>query len=236
MENIGLLSAFLAGIASFLSPCVLPLVPGYLSFISGRSLDDLSADGGRRWRAATLIRILLFILGFSAVFVAMGAAASTVGGFLRGHLPLFNRIAGVVIILFGLQFAGVIRLRTLMSDKRYHGKVIGGPVGAVLLGAAFAFGWTPCVGPILFSILAFAGTQETVGRGVALLAAYSAGIALPLLIVGLAVDRFLGFLGRYGRYVRWIEIGGGVLLIAMGLLVFTGRFRIIADLLSAAGR
>ncbi len=235
MENIGILSAFLAGIASFLSPCVLPLVPGYLSFVSGRSLDDLSGGGEAR-RAATLIRILLFILGFSAVFVSMGAAATTVGGFLRGHLPLFNRIAGVVIILFGLQFAGVIRLRALMSDRRYHGKVIGGPVGAVLLGAAFAFGWTPCVGPILFSILAFAGTQETVGRGVALLAAYSAGIALPLVIVGLAVDRFLGFLGRYGRYVRWIEIGGGVLLIAMGLLVFTGRFRIIADLLAAAGR
>jgi cytochrome c-type biogenesis protein len=235
MENIGLLSAFLAGIASFLSPCVLPLVPGYLSFVSGRTLDDLSAGGGRE-RGATLLRILLFIVGFSAVFVSMGAAASTVGGFLRSHLPLFNRIAGAVIILFGLQFAGVIRMRALMSDKRYHGKVIGGPIGAILLGAAFAFGWTPCVGPILFSILAFAGTQETVARGVALLAAYSAGIALPLLIVGLAVDRFLGFLGRYGRYVRWIEIGGGILLVAMGVLVFTGRFRIIADLLTAAGR
>ncbi len=234
MENvpqISLFTAFLAGLASFLSPCVLPLIPGYLSFISGISIEEMTRGRGTHVRHV-LLHSLLFVIGFSAVFVAMGAVATAVGAFIQGKLVWFNRAAGLLVIFFGLQMMGVWRLRFLMSERRYHGMTGGGWVGTVLLGMAFAFGWSPCVGPILFSVLACASTAATVGRGVALLASYSAGIGIPFLLIGLGVGSFLRLLDRWQRYLRWVEAGSGLLLVVIGVLMLTGSLGRIFDSLS----
>lgn len=222
VDQTGLAAAFAAGLASFLSPCVLPLLPGYLSYLSGVSIEQME-QRGRGGTSRVLAASLLFVAGFSAVFVAMGAAASGLGSFLREHSVLLTRIAGAVIIFFGLQLMGVGRLRFMMAEKRYQGRIKTGPVGSVLLGMAFAFGWSPCVGPILFSILAYAATRETMWQGVALLAAYSAGLAIPLLLVGLGTGTFIRLLDRYSRHLRWAQAAAGLLLIVFGLLVLLGR-------------
>ena len=237
MENVSLLAAFVGGLLSFISPCVLPLVPGYLSFVSGVSLDDLRGTDDLAARAHSRRRVfvssLAFVLGFSLVFVSLGASATAIGQLVGGQLRLLGKIAGIVIIIFGLHTMGVLRIPSLYRDTRVQTQAKpAGPLGAMLVGIAFAFGWTPCIGPILAGILAIAGTQETVSEGVKLLAIYSLGLGVPFLITALAVDSFFAAFARIRRYYKWVEIASGALLVAIGVLIFTNRFTLIAQWLT----
>src|ERR671913_989737 len=235
VENVSILAAFAAGVLSFISPCVLPLIPGYLSFISGVTLDDLQgtvAPGAAvavaappATRRRVILTSLCFILGFSIVFVTLGATASALGQFVMERLRILGKVAGVVIIIFGLHTMGLLRIGWLYSEKRVQvARKPAGPIGAILVGIAFAFGWTPCIGPILAGILAVAATQDTVGSGVQLLSAYSLGLGVPFLATALAIDRFFAAFAKIRRYYHVIEIVSGVLLIAIGVLIFTNRF------------
>ncbi len=228
------IAAFIAGLVSFLSPCVLPLVPGYVSLISGVGVEELKTQDKDRKLLGQLMRnSLMFILGFSVVFIALGAVATTVGQFARDYYPVLTRVAGIVIIIFGLHLTGIFKLNFLYTDKRLH-SVKGGSSawGAFAVGFAFAFGWTPCIGPILATILAFAGSQENVGQGVALLGVYSLGLAVPFLLTSLGIDRFLEFYTRFRPHLNKVEIASGVLLIAVGALVFTRKFTLLAGWLN----
>jgi cytochrome c-type biogenesis protein len=234
MENVSILAAFTAGLISFISPCVLPLIPGYLSFISGVSIEDMKR--GEK-KSGTLKKVslntLLFVLGFSVVFTAMGASATFVGEFLLSKLSLFNKIAGVIIIVLGLHIMGVFRISFLNYEKRFHRKSRPlGPLGSFAVGLAFAFGWTPCIGPILGGILALAANQDTVGKGIALLSSYSLGLGIPFFITAVSFNTFLGFFGWAKKHFRTIEILAGLLLVAIGFLMFIGSFSYIAGLLS----
>ena len=244
-ENVTLLAAFGAGLLSFISPCVLPLIPGYLSYISGLSLDEMrgtpAVAGGSAVAVAptvgarrqVVLSSVAFILGFSLVFVSLGAAASAIGQFLAQQQALFNRIAGAVIIVFGLHTMGVLRIEWLYQEKRVHtSRKPAGLLGAGLVGIAFAFGWTPCIGPILAGILALASSQDTVGKGVQMLAVYSLGLGVPFLATALMIDRFFGAMGRIRRYYHTIEVVSGALLVVIGLLIFTNRFTVIAKWLT----
>lgn len=225
MADLNLVAAFGAGFLSFLSPCVLPLIPGYISFISGLSLGDLQASdqGGVVVRRA-FVSSLWFVAGFSAVFVALGASATAVGVLLLERLDLFRWIAGALIILFGIHLTGLIRIPFLQYEKKIDvRKRPLSAVGAFFVGAAFAFGWTPCIGPILAGILGLAATQQTVGKGMLLLLVYSAGLGIPFLITSLGVARFLKWFSRFRRYLRIVEIFSGVLLIVIGLFIVTDR-------------
>lgn len=228
MHPVGIWAAFLAGVFSFLSPCVLPLVPGYISFISGLSLEELSKEERRSVRSRPVLSAFFFVLGFSAVFIALGASASVAGRWLAAYMPVLSKLAGIVIILFGLHTAGAWPIRWLYYEKRFSASgVPPGFAGAFLMGLAFACGWTPCIGPILAGILALAATQETVRQGVLLLAVYSLGLGLPFILTGFGVNAFLRFFARYKRYIRWGEIFAGLLLIAVGILVFSNRLTMI---------
>ncbi|MBI4376017.1 MAG: cytochrome c biogenesis protein CcdA [Elusimicrobia bacterium] len=231
--NPGAWAAFVAGVASFLSPCVLPLVPGYISFISGLSLEELSQGHDRRavMRQAG-VGSVFFVLGFTLVFTALGASASAIGSFLAQHLSMISRFAGALIMLFGLHISGILPIKWLYYEKRLSASAVKPSAGgAFLMGLAFAFGWTPCIGPILASILALAATQETVRQGMTLLAIYSLGLGIPFILTALAINGFLQFFARYKRYIRWGEIGAGVLLIVIGALVFTNRLTLLVQLL-----
>lgn len=230
-ENVTLLAAFGAGILSFISPCVLPLIPGYLSYVSGVSLEDMRAPVAVRSRV--ILTSLAFILGFSIVFVTLGASASAIGRFMITRLTLLGRIAGAVIIVFGLHTMGVLRIEWLYQEKRVQTTRQPASVfGAVLVGMAFAFGWTPCLGPILAGILAIAAGQDTVGQGVRLLAAYSLGLGVPFFATALMIDRFFDALARIRKHYHKVELVSGGLLVAIGLLIFTNKFTILAQWLS----
>jgi len=208
--------AFVAGLLSFLSPCVLPLVPSYLAFVGG------SADAKR----AVLIRnSLFFILGFSLVFIALGASASALGAVLRGNLPLLARLGGVLVIAMGLVMLGVIKVPWVYRDTRpqYRGESRT-PWGAALLGMAFAAGWTPCIGPILGAILTLAGASGTLAQGVLMLAVYAIGLGVPFLLAALLMEPFMRFSQRFRRFLPAVERGAGVLLVVVGLMMLTGTF------------
>ena len=230
LSEVSIASSFLAGIVSFLSPCVLPLVPGYLSYISGVSLNELKGDVAgedtpeehRRISRRVGMTSVFFVLGFSVVFTAMGATASSVGQVLLQHQAIISRIAGVVIIVLGLHLLGVLKIGQLYKDTRFEtGRLAPGPLGAFLMGLAFAFGWTPCIGPILAAILGMAAVQETMGRGVVLLGIYSAGLGIPFLIVGFGMRYAIHTLDRIKRHMRVVEITSGALLIFIGILMTT---------------
>lgn len=197
--TLGIAVAFLAGLLSFLSPCVLPLVPSYIGFLTGLSLDEM---GSRRRTAIT--HALLFVLGFTLIFLVLGASATVLGRSLRYHRIWLERVGGVLIIIFGLICLGVIKWGRLQQEKRLHleQKPIG-YLGSVVVGMAFAAGWTPCIGPILGGIFTLASASDTLGRGMALLGAYSAGLAVPFLIAAWAVDRFVLWFQRFRRYLPW---------------------------------
>lgn len=235
--DVSLVAAFVAGLLSFISPCVLPLVPGYLSFVSGVTLDEMRTPGSGSIVAAARRRVFLsalaFVIGFSLVFVSLGASASMLGQFLMERLNLLSRVAGVVIIVFGLHTMGLLKIDWLYREKRLQttGKPAG-LLGALVVGVAFAFGWTPCIGPILAAILTVAGSQETVGEGVRLLAVYSAGLGVPFLATALAVNQFFAAFARIRRHYHAVEVVSGLLLIVIGVLILTNRFTIIAQLLT----
>ncbi len=230
MEKVNLITAFGAGLFSFISPCVLPLVPGYISFVSGVSLENMK-DGTRTKSSLGKIAVncLLFILGFSALFISLGASATYIGQFLNDKLPLFSKIAGVVVIVFGLHVMGVFRIPFLNYEKRFHAtsKRLG-LFGSFLVGVAFAFGWTPCIGPILGAILAFASTQETVSEGVLLLSAYSLGLGIPFFAAGIGMNAAMGLMRGMRKHYRKVEIVSGLLLIAVGILILTNSLQRLA--------
>ena len=232
-ENVTLLAAFVAGMLSFISPCVLPLIPGYISYISGVSLDDMRAGTSASAQRQIVFASLAFIAGFSLVFIALGASASYVGQFLMARLTLLARIAGAIIIIFGLHTMGVLRIEWLYQEKRVQApNKPAGIFGAGVVGVAFAFGWTPCIGPILAGILAIAAAQNTIGQGVRLLAAYSLGLGVPFFATALMINRFFAAFARIRRYYHAIELASGALLIVIGVLIFINRFTIVASYLT----
>ncbi len=222
------LAVFVAGLISFLSPCVLPLVPGYVSIISGVGAEQLKLKEGELFRKV-MINSGAFILGFSIVFITLGAISTEVGQVLAQYKSLLARIAGVVIIVFGLHLTGIFQIKALLADRRFH-ELKSGPSawGAFVLGFAFAFGWTPCVGPILAVVLGFAATQDTVWKGIFLLAIYSAGLAVPFLLTSLGIERFLKFYNRFKFHMQAVEVASGGLLIVLGILLVMGRFNLIS--------
>lgn len=227
-DPLGVAVAFGAGLLSFLSPCVLPLFPSYLSFITGMSVDRLAANPTARSRALVLLHSLAFIVGFSMVFVSLGASFSAAGRFLLDYRGWIRTGGGLLIILFGLYIAGVLRVGPLGRTHQLQLKSKpAGYLGSLAVGVTFAIGWTPCVGPILGSILSLAGTAETVGTGVGLLLAYSAGLALPFFLSSVALGRFLSLLKRYRAVMPLVERVAGVLLVAVGLLVISNYFVVL---------
>ena len=241
MDSVSLFAAAAAGVVSFLSPCVLPLVPGYLSFVSGMSYADLAGDQTDPARRAQLAKTVTtnasaFVLGVATVFVALGASATAVGQFLMGRAAVFTKIAGAVIILFGLHLVG-LRIPLLYREKRFHTeRAPRTPVGAYAVGMAFAFGWTPCIGPVLGAVLALAATRQTVSQGVGLLAVYSLGLGVPFIAAAVGINYLLGFASRFRRHVRTVEIAGGALLVTIGLLVFFNRMTWLSQQFSVLRR
>ena len=230
------IAAFLAGLVSFLSPCVLPLVPGYVSLISGAGVEQLKTQESQLLRKV-MLNSVAFILGFSVVFITLGAVATEVSQMLSRYRSTLAQIAGVVIILFGLHLTGVFKIKALYTDARLH-SVKGGSTawGAFVIGFAFAFGWTPCVGPVLTVILTFAAAQDSITKGVMLLAIYSMGLAVPFLLPALGVERFLKFYSRFRVHMHAIEVASGALLVVLGALLVLGRFTIISNYLSFLNR
>jgi cytochrome c-type biogenesis protein len=221
---LGFMVAFIAGLLSFLSPCVLPLVPSYVGFITGMTLPEVT---GRR--RAALTHALLFVAGFSLVFVLLGASATALGRALNYYQVWFQRVGGVLIILFGLLCLGVFKVNLLTQERRVHleRKPVG-YLGSLLVGMAFAAGWTPCIGPVLGGILGLAATSSDVTRGMQLLAAYSAGLAIPFLVAAVAVESFLDWFQRFRRFLPWVMRVSGVMLIVVGVLLVTGEFTRLA--------
>jgi cytochrome c-type biogenesis protein len=217
-------TAFIAGMLSFISPCILPLAPGYVAMISGVSVEQLQ-QRNQRMHWIVLLNALLFVLGFSILFIALGASAGAIGRFLSSHREIMNRVAGAVIVFFGTVLLGWIRIPALYGEKRFQGTIKEGRLRSFLLGLAFAFGWTPCAGPALVAMLMLASTQATVTRGTALLTVYSAGLAVPFLLVALGTSRFVSLYQRWRSRLVWVERFAGLMLIAVGVLVFFDLFQ-----------
>jgi cytochrome c-type biogenesis protein len=231
--HLSLLIAFTAGVFSFISPCVLPLIPSYLTYITGISFDDLVENQSRAVRRRTLFHSLFFILGFSLVFVGLGASATLVGGFFQENQQLIRRLGGVIVILLGIHITGLVKLKFLEQEKRYEftDKPLG-YFGSILVGIAFAAGWTPCIGPILASILLYASTSGNLGSGIALLLAYSLGLGVPFLLSALAFNTFLTHFARLNRYLRVINLVSGIFLIIVGLLLVFDYLSLLSQYLN----
>jgi len=230
------IAAFVAGLVSFLSPCVLPLVPGYVSLISGAGVEELKSQESDLL-GKVMLNSIGFILGFSIVFIALGAISTQVGQLMARYKSVLAQVAGVVIILFGLHLTGIFKIKALYTDARLH-SIKGGSTwgGAFLIGFAFAFGWTPCVGPILAVILGIAAVQDSVFKGILLLAVYSLGLAVPFLMTALLMGRFMKFYSGFRRHMHAVEVASGALLIVLGALLVFGRFTIISNYLSFLNR
>ncbi len=229
--------AFAAGLVSFASPCVLPLVPSYVTFITGMTLDELGAKGRDAARRRAALHAALFIFGFTLLFVALGAGATAIGATLRRSLPLLQQLGGVVIALFGLYMVGVLKLPALMRERRVQlSSKPAGLVGSVLVGVAFGAGWTPCVGPVLASILLYAGTTTTMVRGMLLLGAYALGLGVPFFVAAVAFNWYLAGAQRLRRWLRPIELTAGTLMVVLGVLLFTGRFTILSHFFAGFGQ
>ena len=221
--DVTILAALIAGMLSFLSPCVLPLVPPYLVYLTGTSLERFAdAEPEPLVKRATLGAAGLFVAGFSTVFVALGASASVIGGVMRAYAHQLGIIAGIAIIIMGLHFLGLTRIGWLMREKRAEVPPPVGLWGAYVMGLAFAFGWTPCIGPILATILAVAASEATVAKGAGLLAVYSLGLGIPFLVAAFFIEPFAGFLARFKRHLGLVEKGMGVLLVLTGIAFLTG--------------
>lgn len=237
MPDVSIYMAFGAGLISFLSPCVLPLVPGYISFISGVSFAEIreKQEGTpflSKEKRIVLYNSIFFIFGFSMVFILLGATATWIGAFISSKISILTKLAGLLIIFFGIYMTGFIRPRFLykearfqIKDKRY------GYFGAMIIGAAFAFGWTPCIGPILAGILTFAGTLENVNQGVFLLLMYSLGLGVPFLLTAIGINQFWRFFNRIKRHLRLLEVISGIIMVVLGFMIFTNKLVLIPGLL-----
>lgn len=233
-QDISLLGAFLAGILSFLSPCVLPLVPSFLTYLTGLTFADLQAEHPTHLvRKRLIAHSLLFIGGFTLVFVLLGASATFLGSFLRENMAIMRKIGAILIMLFGLHVSGLLPINLLLGEKRVniHHKPAG-YFGSLLVGITFAAGWTPCIGPILASILMVAAAESTVYRGIILLLAYSLGLGIPFFLSALAIHRFLTLFNRFKKYIRLFEIITGIFLIIVGLLIFFDRLTMLQKYIS----
>ncbi|WP_373085108.1 cytochrome c biogenesis CcdA family protein [Sneathiella sp.] len=231
--EISYLAAAGGGLISFLSPCVLPLVPAYLCLVAGTSLDKLTYEEdeatprGINWQVVSMA--VIFVLGFSTVFILLGASASFINRLIIGHLDLLSKIAGAVIVIFGIHMTGLIRIPLLYREARFND--VDKPqnwFGSYVIGLAFGFGWTPCIGPILGTILAIAASDSSLGYGVSLLGVYSLGLGIPFILAAFAINRFLKFMRRFRRHFKLVEVGTGIILIATGILIFSGEFQILA--------
>lgn len=226
-EQITLPLAFGAGIISFISPCVLPLLPAYVTYLTGSSLEELTAGDGSKKRTL-LLNGLFFVLGFTLVFVTLGLSVSSVGRLLTQHMGIVRRLGGVIVIVFGLYMTGVLRLLTLDRDARMQAPVRPpGPLNSLLLGATFSAGWTPCIGPVLASVLLLAGTSQTATQGGLLLLTYAAGMALPFLLLTLSLDRMQATLRKLLPYTGRIRLVSGVLLVVLGMMIYTNTFTVL---------
>lgn len=229
MTDVNILVAFTAGLFSFLSPCVLPLIPSYLSFVSGVSLEDMRApqvESRIRWRVA--LNSLAFIFGFSLVFVSLGASASFLGTLFLGYRSLIRILGGLLIVLVGLYLLGLFKISFLERYLQFHLKdKPAGYLGSILVGITFAVAWTPCVGPILGAILTLAGASAEVERGVFLLATYAAGLALPFFLSAIAVNSFVRFSQSFRRYLHAVHVAAGVLLVIVGILLLTDYITVL---------
>ncbi|HZP01591.1 MAG TPA: cytochrome c biogenesis protein CcdA [Terriglobia bacterium] len=229
--------AFVAGVVSFLSPCVLPLVPGYVSMLSGATIEEMKSSASAELVGRIFRNSLAFVVGFSFVFVLLGASATWVGKFLLSQRTVFNIVAGLVIIVFGLHLTGLVKIPFLYREARLDsGQPRRGIAGSFLLGFAFAFGWTPCIGPILTAILALAAQRETVFQGMFLLAIYSAGLAIPFLLTGLGLSQFMRFYGGFRKHLQVVEVLSGVLLIAIGVLMALNKLAVLSGYLAFLNR
>lgn len=232
MPDLGILVAFAAGLLSFLSPCVLPLWPSYVSFLTGMNADEVER-GSPRVRRLALGHAVSFVLGFTIVFLALGASATLLGQLFRQYQTWIARVGGAVIVVFGLHVAGWMPLRFLMRERQmqWTDKPVGF-LGSGLVGLTFGAGWVPCIGPILGAILTLASVRASLSQGLGLLVAYSAGLAIPFLVTALGLGAFLEWVRRFGRYVRWVEWASGALLVAVGLLLVSGKFTLLAGWLA----
>lgn len=236
-HNLSIPVAFVAGLVSFLSPCVLPLIPGYISMLSGLSMEELRGQASEGVTNLILRNSVAFVIGFSAVFITLGASATAVGRFFLSQRSIFDIVAGVIIIIFGLHLTGLIKIPFLYREARMNTVAPKrGVVGSFILGFAFAFGWTPCIGPILTGILAMAAIKNTVFQGMFLLAVYSAGLAIPFLLTAFGVGKFVKFYGRFRKHMRAVEVVSGVLLIGIGLLMAFNKFTVLSGYLSFLNR
>ncbi len=219
MTNVSIITALIAGVLSFVSPCVLPLIPAYISYISGASLQEIQS--GEVSSKKIIINSIAFVLGFSTVFILLGASASLIGKVLSRHMNTFKVVAGIIIIIFGLHMTGIIRIKFLNYEKKVQVKKSNSAtlVGAYLIGIAFSAGWTPCVGPILGAILAAASTYTTMTKGIILLAVYSIGLGIPFILTAWAINKFFAAFKQIRKYFHAIEIISGILLIIVGLLL-----------------
>jgi len=229
-ETITFPAAFIAGLLSFLSPCVLPLIPAYFSFITGLSVDELTADN-KKIRQKVILSTLAYVAGFSFVFILFGASASFLGGLASQYSWVIRYLGGGIVLVFGLHLLGVINIKGFQFERRFHVKEK--PVhllGTFVIGMAFGAGWTPCIGPMLGSILIVAGNQETILNGVWLLAVYSAGLALPFILISIFINSMLGFMKRTTKLIGMINKVAGILLITIGLLLIFDKFKLLAIL------
>ncbi|PIQ27019.1 cytochrome C biogenesis protein [bacterium (Candidatus Blackallbacteria) CG17_big_fil_post_rev_8_21_14_2_50_48_46] len=239
-RSVDIWTALGAGVFSFISPCILPIIPSYMFFISGTSAGALQAEEmeineKKRQQRQIIFSSLFFILGFSLVFVALGATATSLGGLLKTHQDLLRKIGGIVIIVLGLHMMGVIQIKALLYEKRMHLKARPpGYFGAFLVGLSFALGWTPCIGPILGAILAIASTKNSVGEGIGLLAMYSLGLAIPFFVTALMMDQIFVHFRKLQKHMQKISIASGVFLILIGILIFTNFLQTLSNMLQGA--
>jgi len=238
ISQVSLFAAFTAGLLSFISPCVLPLVPSYLSYITGLSVENLAkVEERQRFQSAILLNALLFIAGFSTVFIAFGASASLIGQVLYEYQDMIRKIGGILIIIFGLYLVGVLKLNVLMTERRlvhFESRPVG-YLGSFLIGTAFAAGWTPCVGPVLGTILAYASTTESMSGGIMLLSAYSLGLGLPFFLTAFGMDTFLSYFKNFRTYLGGVSFVSGGLLVLVGLMIFTDSVTVFTSFLERNG-
>ncbi len=230
-ETISYQAALIAGLLSFFSPCILPLIPAYFSFITGLTLDELTTEDNRKTRQKVIFATLAYIGGFSFVFILLGASASFVGGLISNFSWLIRYIGGAIIILFGLHLLGVINIKRLNFEKRIH--ISQKPIhlmGTFIIGMAFGAGWTPCIGPLLGSILIVAGSQENISEGITLLTIYSAGLAIPFLLISFFINKILEIMRRTKKILLYINNISGALLIIIGILLITNKFSLLGGL------